>query len=165
MEKILGILRFALAREIEGMEFYRSKLEKVKSQDVREVFQSLADMEAGHVEFIRNLMDKVGKDEAIVVDSELLKSEFFEEREKTEMPSKTVDELANDLSVLRMAYLIEKDFEEFYRSSAEKVEDGEMKKILTVLADWEKGHKDLLFATYEENMKNYWDKMGFSPLY
>ncbi len=165
MEKILGILRFALAREIEGMEFYRSKLEKVKSQDVKEVFQSLANMESGHIEFIRNLMDKIGKDESIVIDSELLKSEFFEEREKTELPSKTVDELANDLSVLRMAYLIEKDFEEFYRNSAERVEDADMKKILTVLADWEKGHKELLLSTYDENMKSYWDKMGFSPLY
>lgn len=165
MERILGILRFALAREIEGVEFYREKVGRVKNKDVRDVLESLSKMEIEHVQFIKGLMEKVSRDEEITIETELIRTDFFSSKERAEMLTGTVDELANDLSILRMAYLIEEDFERFYRTSAEKVEDAEMKKILSVLADWEEGHKKMLMEFYEEAMRSYWQKQGFEPLY
>jgi len=165
MEKLLGILRFALAREIEGREFYKEKAQRVNSKDVKDTLESLWKMEDEHVQFIKGLMEKIQKDLEIDIDAELIKTDFFEEREKSELVSGTLDEMANDLSILRMAYLIEEDFEKFYRLSAEKVEDTEMKKLLNVLANWEESHKKMLLELYEETMKIYWSQQGFAPLF
>lgn len=167
MERILGILRFAYAREIEGREFYKEKSNRVINKDVKEIIESLWKMEDDHVKFIKSLMEKVERDENIEMEVEpsVVKSDFFESKEKSEMVSGSVDELANDMSILRMAYLIEEDFEEFYRMSAKKVEDVEMKKILNMLADWEDGHKKMLMDAYNDAMKTYWSQQGFEPLF
>ncbi|HOQ40201.1 MAG TPA: ferritin family protein [Fervidobacterium sp.] len=165
MEKILGILRFAYAREIEGREFYKEKSSRVINKDVKEIIESLWKMEDDHVKFIKSLMEKVEHDESVEIETPVIKSDFFESKEKSEMLSGSVDELANDMSILRMAYLIEEDFEEFYRTSAKKVEDIEMKKILNMLADWEDGHKNMLMDAYNDAMKTYWSKQGFEPLF
>ncbi|MFN6991402.1 MAG: ferritin-like domain-containing protein [Fervidobacterium sp.] len=165
MEKLIGILRFALAREVEGREFYKEKSQKVKSKDVKDTFESLYQMEEEHVKFIANLMEKLQKDVEINIDAELVKTDFFDNREKTELMPGTLEDMANDLSILRMAYLIEEDFENFYKMSAEKVENEEMKKLLNTLAKWEEGHKKALLELYEETMKTYWDKQGFTPLF
>lgn len=165
MEKLLGILRFALSREIEGRDFYREKAGKVNSKDVRDTLESLWKMEDEHVQFIRKLMEKIQKDIEIDIETELTKTDFFEDREKSELVSGTLDEMANDLSILRMAYLIEEDFEKFYRMSAEKVENNDMKKLLNVLASWEESHKKMLLDLYEETLKLYWSQQGFTPLF
>lgn len=165
MEKLLGILRFALAREIEGREFYKDKVERVKSKDVKDTLEGLWKMEDEHVNFLKGLMEKIQKDIEISIDTEITRTDFFEEREKSELVSGTLDDMANDLSILRMAYLIEEDFEKFYRLSAEKVEDSDMKKLLNVLAGWEENHKKMLLELYEETMKNYWSQQGFTPLF
>ncbi|MGC8820310.1 MAG: ferritin-like domain-containing protein [Fervidobacterium sp.] len=165
MEKILGILRFALAREIEGKEFYKEKSQRAKSKEVKDTLESLWKMEEEHIQFIKRLMENIQKDIELDVDSVLTKTDFFEGREKEELSTSTLDDMANDLSILRMAYLIEEDFENFYKTSAEKVEDADMKKILNVLAQWEAGHKNMLISLYNDVKQFYWDKQGFTPLF
>jgi rubrerythrin len=59
-----------------------------------------------------------------------------------------------DLPVLRMAYLIERDFAEFYAISAEKAE-GEAKKALEMLAKWESGHEKLFKRLHDEAFEKY----------
>ncbi|MFN4201014.1 MAG: ferritin-like domain-containing protein [Fervidobacterium gondwanense] len=168
MEKIIGILRFALMREIEGREFYKEKAKKVSSKDIKDILEGLANMEDDHVHFIEALIKKAQNNiEITIEDTEvaMAKSDFFEEREKSETVTGTLDEMANDLAILRMAYLIEEDFEKFYRQSAEKVADEEMKKILNILAIWEEGHKKVLLDAYDEARKTYWNQQGFEPLF
>jgi len=58
MEKVIGILRFALMREIEGREFYKEKAKKVSSKEIKALLEGLAYMEEDHVKFIENLMKK-----------------------------------------------------------------------------------------------------------
>lgn len=165
MEKILGILRFALAREVEGMEFYKEKLARVKTPEAREVLENLAKMEGEHVEFIGRLIAKLESDEEVSIETNLARSDFFTSKERSEIVGGNIDELAGDLSILRMAYLIEEDFEKFYRTSSRKVEDEEMRRVLAMLADWEEGHKKLLLAVYEDAMRGFWQRQGFEPLY
>ncbi|QAV33092.1 Rubrerythrin [Fervidobacterium changbaicum] len=168
MEKVIGILRFALMREIEGREFYKEKAKKVSSKEVKELLEGLASMEEDHIKFIENLMKKVENNVEITLDDAqqaIVRTDFFEGREKSEMVNGTLDQMANDLAILRMAYLIEEDFEKFYKESAQKVSDLEMKKILELLGNWENGHKKVLEDAYEEAKRNYWNQQGFEPLF
>ncbi len=166
MSRILGILDYALAREEDGRAFYLAQTDKVKSKDVKDLFIHLGEMESDHVDYISTLIEKV-KDGKGIQSSDVLSDEenFFAERYETELPAGRHAELASDISVLRMAYLIEHDFMLYYKKASENAETEAEKDILNHLCNWEKGHRDMVQKLYDEKMKAYWDEMGFEPLY
>jgi len=55
---------------------------------------------------------------------------------------------------LRMAYLIERDFAEFYESAASQAE-GEAKQVLSMLSQWERRHESLFKMYYEKAFEEY----------
>jgi rubrerythrin len=162
----LGILKFALSREIEGMKFYQEKVKAVKDPDVKEVLEQLSEMENGHVDYVKKLIENVEKGNSILeVKAPEQNPDFFKKRETKEIVGGKVDEIASELSILRMAYLIEDDFMHFYGDSVEKIEDVDAKNVFKMLSSWEKAHRDMLHSLYEEISKQYWDEMGFTPLF
>jgi len=167
MSKILGILTYALAREKEGRSFYKGQIENVKDPTVKELFKFLAEMEGEHVNYISSLIEKTEDGKEIKREDVLEGSEedYYKSREETELPAGRTAELASDMSIMRMAYLIEHDFMEFYAKSAEKAENEGEKYVLNHLAEWEKGHRDMIMELYDKRMKQYWDEMGFEPLF
>ena len=60
-----------------------------------------------------------------------------------------------DLSVLRMAYLIERDFAEFYEMAAERAEDATARASLRQLARWERGHEKLFKEMHDRAFEEY----------
>ncbi len=165
MSNIIGILRYALAREEEGRAFYLGQLDKVKDKEVKEVFTHLAEMEGEHVDYISSLIEKNQKGEKITsLDILPEEEDFFASRKETELPAGRHAELASDCSILRMAFLIEHDFMEFYRQAADKTTDEGEKYVFNHLSQWEKGHRDLVQKLYDERMKAYWHAMGFEPM-
>ena len=59
-----------------------------------------------------------------------------------------------DLPVLRMAYLIERDFSEFYEMAA-KISEGEAKTVLEMLARWERTHESLFKRMHDKAFEEY----------
>lgn len=57
----------------------------------------------------------------------------------------------NAEEVLRMAEQIERNGQEFYRNASKAVDDFEISKLLSNLAEWEKGH-EALFATMRSEL-------------
>ncbi len=166
MSKIVGILKYALAREEDGRAFYLGQIDKVKDKEVKEAFKYLAEMEGEHVDYISSLIEKNNKGEKITKDDILSDQEdFFTSRKETELPAGRHAELASDISILRMAFLIEHDFMEFYKKAAEKTDNEGEKYVLNHLSQWEKGHRDMIQELYDDRMKKYWDEMGFEPLF
>ncbi|SHE78361.1 Rubrerythrin [Marinitoga hydrogenitolerans DSM 16785] len=55
---ILGILNYALAKEIEGKDFYKTKLKTVSNIQLKEIFSMLVEMEQGHANYIKKLIEK-----------------------------------------------------------------------------------------------------------
>ncbi len=163
---VIGILNFALSKEIEGMNFYRSKTEEVTDPGLKKLLFQLSGMEKEHVEYLKNLISTIENGNSV---SELELPQqgegVFEKREKKEMVGGKIGELASDLSVVRMGFLIEDDFMKFYEKSSEKVQDSDMKRILKDLSAWEKEHRDVLQELYTDMTKDYWNEMGFTPLF
>ncbi len=166
MSRILGILNYALAKEEEGRAFYLGQMDKLRDKQVKEVFKHLAEMEGTHVDYISSLIEK-NKDGKEITKEDVLKDEedFFATRNETELPAGRHAQLASDISILRMAFLIEHDFMEFYKKAADKVENEGEKYVLNHLSEWEKGHRDMLQELYDERMEKYWNAMGFEPLF
>lgn len=157
------ILKLAENFEIEGYRFYHQKMKEVKNKRVAEVFEYLAEMEKEHTEFIRRLMKDLDEGKGISFQVSEKPDIFSKRYESQALETTPPEDDLQDLAVLRMAYLIEKDFMEFYGKNAEKVEDADLKKILLLLKDWEAGHKEIIEREIKALMEKNNLDLGFYP--
>jgi len=159
---IRKIYAYALQREIEGRDFFANNAERMSHAAVTEVFKRLAQEEQRHIHIIQaeiDVLDAVatsGEAESEVSPA-LQERGFFTDRAQAEMIEQTVSEaMVPDLPVLRMAYLIEKDFAEFYVMAAGKTE-GKAKEVLEGLAAWERTHESLFKQLHDQAFERYAD--------
>ncbi|OAA28417.1 Rubrerythrin [Kosmotoga arenicorallina S304] len=161
MEKIRKILEVALNFEKSGQDFYRMNMEKVNQKLAKEIFKYLMNMEASHVKYIQSLIDEL-KDGKPLLQLQDYSDEMFEKRLQSQALSESTykSDLA-DLSIFRMAYLIEKDFVEYYEKAAEKVEDESSKALFITLRDWEKRHAEMIKSLMEKIFEKHSLDLGF----
>jgi rubrerythrin len=152
---IRKIYEYALRREHEGKRFYEQNAERLSHAAAVGAFKQLAIEEQKHIEFIQAQLDALdaGRSPNVAMGSE--KGGFFSQRAQAEMINQTVAEaMVPDLPVLRMAYLIERDFAEFYEMAAGKAE-GQAKQVLTILGVWERGHEELFKHLHDQAFEQY----------
>jgi len=144
MEKVLAALKYAMDMELEGQKFYINHLEKVKSERSKQIFKNLAHMEEEHYNFLKRQYEAISHSKPLepMVQDELLSDNIFTRREAQEGASKVED--LSDLAILRMAYLIEHDFANFYRNAKGFIDDKELNKMFDTLARWEEHHEKIL---------------------
>jgi len=150
------IYEYALQREHEGMDFFQRNAERMSHAAAAEIFRKLAEEEQKHIEFIQGLLQALeGGPSALETGIKLEQEDFFSQRAELErLDQTTIESMVPDLTVLRMAYLIERDFAEFYEMAAQKVE-GEASKALTILARWERGHEQLFKDIHDRLLEEY----------
>jgi rubrerythrin len=151
------IYEYALQREREGLDFFQRNAERMSHAAAAEIFRKLADEEQKHIEFIQALLKalEIGQS-ALENVIELEQADFFSQRAELEKLDQTVIEsMVPDLTVLRMAYLIERDFAEFYEAVAQKVEESDVREALTMLARWERGHEQLFKDIHDKLLEEY----------
>jgi len=159
---IRKVYEYALSREHEGKRFYESNAERLSHAAAVGAFRQLAIEEQKHIDFIELQIKALDQGQAGNVSAgiELEKAGFFIQRASGEMIDQTVSEaMVPDLPVLRMAYLIERDFAEFYEMAAQETE-GDAQQVLAMLSTWERGHeqyfKDWHDKVYREYAKMPW---------
>ncbi len=148
---ILKVYQYALQRELEGKRFFEQNADRLSHAAAVGAFKNLADEEQKHIDFIQDQIDQIkkGLSPSVTMGKNLENEGFFSQRAASEVIDSTVlESMVPDLPVLRMAYLIERDFAEFYEKAAAKAE-GEAKKALEMLANWERGHESL-FKEYHD---------------
>jgi rubrerythrin len=151
------IYEYALQREHEGRRFFQQNAERLSHASAVGVFKHLAAEEEKHIEFIQSQINALQKGEpsSTAVGAALEKTGFFSQRANSELLDQTVAEaMTPDLPVLRTAYLIERDFAEFYEMAAQKSE-GEAQKVLTMLAQWERHHEALFKKIHDKAFEEY----------
>jgi rubrerythrin len=154
---IRKIYDYALQREHEGKRFFEQNAERLSHAAAVGAFERLAAEEQKHIEFIQGLLDALdrGESPAAAVEIDLEKEGFFSERAASELLDQTVLEaMVPDLPVLRTAYLIERDFADFYEMAAGKTE-GEAKAALEMLARWERGHEAFFKQIHDKAFEEY----------
>ena len=149
------IFAYALEREIEGKKFFEDNAARFGHAAAVGVFKNLAAEEQKHIEFIKNqlkaLDDNKGGD--AVVDLEA--TDFFQHGALLEKIDQTVlESFVPALPVLRMAYLIERDFAEFYEMAAGRTA-GKPREALQLLAAWERGHEKLFKTLHDRAFEEY----------
>jgi rubrerythrin len=154
---IVKIFQYALQREHEGKNFFEQNAERLSQASAVGVFKRLAEEEQRHINFIQAQLDALGKGQNPDVSAGLAVEDagFFSQRAQSEMIDQTVSEaMVPDLPVLRMAYLIERDFAEFYELSASKT-TGQAQEVLQMLAGWERVHEQLFKQMHDRAFEQY----------
>ncbi len=148
------ILRYALEREYEGKRFFSENAERLQNAAAQSAFKAIAEEEQRHIEYISAQIAAL-KSGVETASPELPKTGFFADRAESQSIVDTVAEsMVADLPVLRMAYLIERDFAEFYEMAAGKSE-GKAKEILEMLSNWESGHERLFKRMHDTAFEKY----------
>jgi rubrerythrin len=155
---IRKIYEYALKREHEGKRFFEENASRLKHAAAVSAFKELAAEEQKHIEFIEAqiaALDKGQPGSSAALKQALQEGAFFSKRAESEMLDQTVLEaMVPDLPVLRMAYLIELDFAEYYTKAAKQAE-GEAKKVLQMLAKWERSHEALFKKMHDQAYELY----------
>jgi len=152
--QIIKILEYALQREYEGKAFFENNAGRLQNAAAAGAFKSIAEEEQKHIDFITAQIAALGSG-ASAIYPEIPQSGFFADRAESQNIVDTVAEaMVADLPVLRMAYLIERDFAEFYAQMASKAE-GEAKKALEMLSTWESGHERLFKRMHDQAFEKY----------
>lgn len=158
MKNYEGILRYAMQMELDGANFFKDNAEKFVNPTSKELFMKLADVEMEHYRYLENQLETYLETDKFDVSDEVLDREedIFDKREESEHIEATLEQSdIPDITILRMAYLIEKDFKEFYEKHAKEAENEDIKKIFQKLAKWEAGHEKLFKNEYDRRMKEY----------
>ncbi len=158
MQNYEGVLRYAMQMELDGMNFFKDNAEKFESVTSKKLFLNLAEVEMEHYRYLENQLKSYIETKTFDTSDGVMDREenIFQSREESEHLEATLSESdIPDLTILRMAYLIEKDFKEFYNDAAENANDEAAKAIFTKLATWEAGHELLFKTEYNKRMKEY----------
>lgn len=154
---IRKIYEYALQREYEGKRFFEQNAERLTHAAAVGVFKQLAAEEQKHIEFIQSQIHAMDRGQApsAALGVEMDRAGFFSQRAASEALDQTVVEsMVPDLPILRMAYLIERDFAEFYTMAAGQAE-GEARQVLEMLARWEHGHEILFKQFHDQAFEAY----------
>jgi rubrerythrin len=154
---IRKLYHYALQREYEGKRFFEESAERLSHAAVVGAFKQLAAEEQRHIEFIQGQISALdeGLSPSAEMGARMDQQGFFWQRAATELLDQSVLEaMVPDLPALRTAYLIERDFAEFYGNAAREAE-GESKKVLEMLARWEHGHELLFKQMHDMAFEQY----------
>ncbi|HSB67362.1 MAG TPA: ferritin family protein [Anaerolineales bacterium] len=154
---IRKIYEYALSREYEGKRFFEDNAHRLNQAAAVNAFKQLAGEEQKHIEYIQQQITLIDKGQVGNIDFGIMleQSGFFSQRAQSEVIDQTVAEaMIPDLPVLRMAYLIERDFAEFYESMAEQA-SGEAKQVLSMLSQWERRHERLFKGFFDRAFEEY----------
>ena len=153
------IFEYALQREKEGYQFFKTNADKGGHAAAAQVFQKLADEELKHIQYIKNLMKAEGNDGAQTEAMLEIEGWFADKAKEELLDQNLIESMIPDVAVLRTAYLIESDLSEFYENAAAK-SSGRAQKAFLQLAKWERGHeaffKELHDKVFEEYTQMPW---------
>lgn len=151
------VYEYALAREREGRDFFQRNAERMSHSAAAGIFKRLADEERQHIEYIEfliSILDGDGQEPGKSA-PQTEQDNRFSKMAESELLEQTINEaMVPDLAVLRTAYLIERDFVEFYTMAAQKF-TGEAHDALMSLARWEKSHEELFKRLHDKAFEEY----------
>ncbi|MDO8548633.1 MAG: ferritin family protein [Ignavibacteria bacterium] len=165
MDKIKKILEFAMRMEKDAMDFYSFYVDKISSQHLKGIFEELVNIERIHHETLKRKYEELSYEEppialSWVVDDTSAARDPHILSDSSDLLSYKEDESEQiDLSIIRMAFLIENDFSEFYKHAVSSIEDSDVRKLLMQLSDWENKHKEYFQRKYNNLLKKHWDEI------
>lgn len=163
MDKIKSILKYAMKMEKDAEDFYTYYMDKVESKSIKSLFSELSEMEKNHYEILKSKYEQLEYQDPPITISWVVDNSFTSvDPSILSNNSSIVDDgkEISDISVVRMAYLMENDFAIFYKNAALEVSDKSAREFLESLAHWEEGHRQMFHTRYEQLLKKHWSDLN-----
>ncbi len=162
---VLEAVKTAIITEIRGLEIYKAAAERTTDPSARIMFQSLANDEARHKEFLemnfKSLLEKgewsvpaTAENLTPLDDSAIITPDFL----------KRVKGGSFEMAVVAAGCELESSAIRFYKQSADDCPDEESAKVFRFLSDWEKEHLNALVGLEARMKDQYFADLGFSPM-
>ncbi len=159
MKKDLELLAQAMLNEVEGAEFYKMAAEKAPNEEAKNSLLELAEEEMRHFSYLKSLADKIAQGQA----------PSLEEVNQEDSPGifdwgkVTGVDLQLGASIYSVAMQMELKSMNYYLEAAKEASDENTKKLMELLADWEKEHYTQFSGIYESYRDQWWGDMGYAP--
>ncbi len=164
-KRIADGLEKAMQAEHEGRHFYLMAAKSTQDAKGRETFETLAEEEFEHFNFLRGQHKavvetgqidetlKLGDPKAFTGDHPIFSAEI----------KSRIGEAHYEMTALSIGVQLEMSAVQFYRGEAEAVADPGIKAFYEKLADWEKGHLNALQGQIDALKEDYWHEARFEP--
>lgn len=162
---VLEAVKTAIITELRGLEIYKAAAERTTDHAARLMFQSLANDEAHHKQFLeKNFHSLLESGEWSVPATPENLSPLDDSQVITPQFLKRVKGGAFEMAVVAAGCELEMSAINFYTKAADECPDVESAAVFRFLANWEKGHLEALTALEERMKDQYFAERGFSPM-
>jgi len=161
-KQLIKIFEYALNQEETGKSFYENSLKKMEISSAKNAIIRLIEEEEKHIEMIKRILKGLNNGPELepsdIRKVTIKKKNFFDKRTKSNF-LKQINEYSSviDASIFNTAWLLEKDISEFYTMMSSQT-DGETKKVLFMLAQWEKSHEEF-FKEYRDRLLQFYSNL------
>lgn len=158
------ILKMAILMEKRGRAFYTQVASQTEDDDVRRVFQFMADEEQMHVEFLSKQFSHYEKHHSFDKNDAALQTDESTVNEILSQAMKTkIDSAGYEAAAISAAIDFETRAIEVYSKRAAVATDPNEIEMFTWLAEWERGHHKVLNELNQELMEKVWNDNQFWP--
>ena len=164
-KRTIAGLEKAMQAELEGYHFYQMAAQNTKDAQGRETFNSLAEDERDHFNFLKAQRDALAETGELASDAKLGEAKDFTGAHPifSEQIRTRIGGAHYEMTALGIGIQLEKSAVDFYRGEAEVAADPGIKDFYLALMKWEQGHLDALSKQADELQKDYWSEAGFAP--
>lgn len=163
-QKAIDILKQAILLEKRGYAFYSTVAAQSKDEEIKHIFNAMADEETTHVKFLSEQFTHYDKNHSFLkvnlpdFEEDPLADKILNERLKEKISAASFEAAA-----ISAAVDFEKRAIEIYSQQAEKAEDPNEKALYKWLADWEKTHLKVLSDLDNQLKEKVWYDNQFWP--
>lgn len=164
-QKALEILKEAILLERRGKAFYLQASQNTKSEAAAEIFRMMAEEEDEHIKYLSVQFANYAKTSEFVKPDTSVNDEHdaVAMQVLTEKFKSQVDAASYEAAAIAAALDFEMRAVKVYSDRAKESTDIHEKQLYLVLADWEKGHHEMLKQLNEDIKESIWDDNGFWP--
>jgi rubrerythrin len=166
-QQLLEVVKKAIRVEYDGYQFYRLAEEKTSDAKGKEVFASLARDETNHMQILKGLYQSVKEEGEFKFDEVMEIKSILETTSESPIFSKEfkarLDKSQFEMAALSVGILLEKNSIDFYKNSAQEIDEKDVKMLFTYLADWEGEHLRALVNQQKFLQEDYWTEARFYP--
>jgi rubrerythrin len=158
-------IKTAIQMEVDGNNFYTLAAKGTGDKMGKAAFQTLADEEQGHMDFLMAQYKSVCDTGCINPDLKLgPKADLSGSNPifSADM-AKRIKFAQVEMSALSIGIMLELSSIEFYKKHAAEETEPAVREFYNELAGWEKGHYDALFRQQNALREDYYARGGFAP--
>ncbi|MFP4064040.1 MAG: ferritin-like domain-containing protein [Bacteroidales bacterium] len=164
-QSVTDILKQAIIMEHRGKALYEQVAKQTGSEDVRKIFNVMAEEEQTHIDFLQKQLAYYNK-KGSFDNNELDKAPGGEAIANTILDEKMVKDISGsgfEAAAISAAIDMENKSVEVYANRAAETDDPNEKELFEWLANWEKGHHRLLIELNEQLTEQIWYDNNFWP--